>query len=148
MLPVNLYGPGDSFDLESSHVMPALIRKMVEAKETGQSPVVLWGTGSASREFLFVKDCAKALLMAAERYDEPEPVNIGTGSEITIRDLASLIAEIVGFEGEIEYDASRPDGQPRRCLDTSRALAGFGFQASTGLREGLEETVDWYVACK
>lgn len=148
LLPVNLYGPGDNFDLRSGHVIPALIRKMVEAKEGGHPQVVLWGTGSASREFLFVEDCARALLLATERYDEPDPVNIGTGSEITIRDLASMISDVVGYEGEITYDPSRPDGQPRRCLDTSRAFEGFGFRARTDLREGLEKTVEWYLASR
>jgi GDP-L-fucose synthase len=146
LLPVNLFGPGDNFDLESGHVIPALIRKMVEANESGREQVVLWGTGSASREFLFVEDCAIALLMATERYDEPEPVNLGTGSEITIRELASMIADIVGYGGEIKNDPKRPDGQPRRCLDTSRATASFGFRARTSLRDGLDKTVEWYLA--
>lgn len=145
LLPVNLYGPRDNFDPATSHVIPALIRKMVEAKECDASEVVLWGTGSASREFLYVDDCARAVLLAAERYDGPEPVNVGTGDEITIRDLATLIAEIVGFEGRLTTDPSKPDGQPRRCLDTSRAAELFGFRAGVSLREGLTRTIDWYL---
>lgn len=145
LMPVNLYGPRDHFDLENSHVIPALIRKMVEARESGD-PVVLWGDGSASREFLYVDDCARAILLATERFDGEEPVNVGAGFEITIRDLATLIAEIVGFEGEIEWDTSKPNGQPRRCLDTSLAESLFGFKAEIGFRDGLERTVDWFVA--
>jgi len=145
LLPVNLYGPRDNFDPATSHVIPALIRKMVEAREAGADEVVLWGTGSASREFLYVDDCARAVLLAAERYDGPEPVNVGTGEEITIRELADLIAGIVGFEGRLTTDPTKPDGQPRRCLDTSRAAERFGFRAAVPLREGLERTVAWYV---
>jgi len=145
LLPVNLFGPGDNFDLETSHVIPALIRKMVEAKEVGSDSVNLWGTGKVSREFLFVEDCARAVLLAAEHYSGAEPVNIGTGSEITIRDLARKIAGVVGYEGEIVWDASRPDGQPRRCLDTRRAFAAFGFKARITLDAGLERTVRWYM---
>ena len=144
LLPVNLYGPRDNFDLQTGHVIPALIRKMIEAAETGSDEVSLWGTGSASREFLFVDDCARALLLATERYDDPDPVNIGTGSEISIRDLAVMIADITGFEGELSFDDSKPDGQPRRCLDTSRAMEAFGFRARVDLREGIQRTVDWY----
>lgn len=140
LLPANLYGPRDNFDLESSHVIPALIRKMVES--TGE--VVLWGDGSPTREFLYVDDCAEALLLAAERYDGPEPVNLGTGVETSIRDLAELIAELTGFEGELGWDTSMPNGQPRRQLDASRAEQQFGFRARTPLREGLMQTIAWY----
>ncbi len=145
LLPVNLYGPRDNFDLETSHVIPALIRKMAEAKARGEERVTLWGDGSPTREFLYVEDCAEALLLAADRYDGAEPVNLGTGEEIAIRDLAGLVAELTGFEGEIEWDTSRPGGQPRRRLDVSRAAELFGFRARTALREGLERTVRWYV---
>ena len=144
LLPVNLYGPGDNFAVESSHVIPAQIRKMVEAKKRGEREVVLWGDGSPTREFLYVDDCAEAIALAAERYDGPDPVNIGTGSEISIRELAETIAELTGYEGELVWDTSKPNGQPRRCLDTSRAKRLFGFRASTPLREGLERTVAWY----
>jgi len=143
LLPVNLYGPRDNFDPASSHVIPALIRKMVEAVEDGRE-VILWGTGKASREFLYVEDCARAVLLAAEHYDSSEPVNIGTGNEITIRDLASRISSEVGFEGRLTYDPSKPDGQPRRCLDTSRALETFGFRSRVPFEEGLRRTVAWY----
>jgi GDP-L-fucose synthase len=144
LLPVNLYGPGDSIDLAASHVIPALIRKMVEAKERGESEVVLWGDGSPTREFLYVEDCAEALVLAAERYDGAEPVNVGTGQEISIRELASLVADVTGFDGEIVWDTSKPNGQPRRRLDVSRAQDLFGFQALTSLRDGLARTVAWY----
>ena len=144
LLPVNLYGPRDNFDPASSHVIPALIRKMVEAVDEGRDEVVLWGTGRASREFLYVDDCARAVLLAAEHYDSSEPVNLGTGSEITIRDLAAHIASVVGFEGRLTYDASKPDGQPRRCLDTSRALSAFGFRSRVPFEEGLRRAVAWY----
>jgi GDP-L-fucose synthase len=140
LLPANLYGPRDNFDLESSHVIPALIRKMVES--TGE--VVLWGDGSPTREFLYVDDCAEALLLAAERYDGPEPVNLGTGVETSIRELAELIAELTGFEGELAWDTSMPNGQPRRQLDASRAEQQFGFRARTPLRNGLARTIAWY----
>jgi len=145
LLPVNLYGPRDNFDLESSHVIPALVRKMIEARERDSGEVLLWGDGSPTREFLYVEDCAEGLQLAAERYDGPEPVNLGTGAEIPIRDLAGLIAELTGFAGEIRWDTSRPNGQPRRRLDTSRAEHLFGFHARTGLREGLERTIAWYL---
>jgi GDP-L-fucose synthase len=145
LLPVNLYGPHDNFDLESSHVIPALIRKMLEAKERGETEVVLWGDGSPTREFLYVDDCAEAIVLASERYDGPDPVNIGTGSEITIRDLAALIAELTGYQGKLVWDTSKPNGQPRRRLDTRRAEQLFGFRARTGLRDGLERTIAWYV---
>lgn len=144
LLPVNLYGPGDNFDLESSHVIPAIIRKFVEAKRRGDKKIVAWGTGNVSREFLYVEDAAEGILLAAEHYDKPEPVNLGSGKEITIRELVYLIRELSGFEGEIEWDASKPDGQPRRCLDTSRAIGDFGFKARTTLREGLSKTASWY----
>jgi len=144
LLPANLYGPRDNFDLESSHVIPALIRKMVE----GEREVVLWGDGSATREFLFVEDCADGLVRAAELYDGPDPVNLGTGVETSIRDLAETIAELTGFSGEIRWDASMPNGQPRRSLDASKAERLFGFQAQTPLREGLERTIAWYRASK
>ncbi|MBI4172069.1 MAG: GDP-L-fucose synthase [Actinobacteria bacterium] len=144
LLPVNLYGPRDNFDLETSHVIPALIRKMVEAQERGEREVVLWGDGSPTREFLYVEDCADGLLLAAQRYDGPEPVNLGTGAEISIRELAALIAELTGFAGRIRWDTSKPNGQPRRQLDTSRAAERFGFQARVPLRDGIERTVAWY----
>ncbi|HYI80951.1 MAG TPA: GDP-L-fucose synthase [Thermoleophilaceae bacterium] len=146
LMPVNLYGPGDNFDLESSHVIPALIRKCEEARAAGRDEVVCWGTGSASREFLYVDDCADAILAATERYDEPEPINIGAHSEITIRELTELIARLTGFEGKLVWDNSKPDGQPRRCLDTSRATKLLGFTASTSLEEGLRETIAWFRA--
>ncbi len=144
LLPVNLYGPRDNFDPHSSHVIPALIRKMVEAQENGAAEVTLWGTGEASREFLFVDECARAVLLAAEHYDRADPVNLGTGTEIKIKQLAALIAELVGFEGRLIYDPTKPDGQPRRCLDTSRAYELFGFRAHTPFRAGLEETIRWF----
>ena len=146
LLPVNLYGPRDNFDPETSHVIPAMIRKMIEAKQAGRREVVLWGDGSPTREFLYVDDCAEAILLAAERYDRPDPVNIGTGGEIAIRDLAELIAELTGFDGELVWDSSKPNGQPRRRLDTSRAEQMFGFRAGTKLREGLERTIAWYLS--
>jgi len=145
LLPVNLYGPRDNFDLESSHVIPALIRKCVEAKDHHQPEIVLWGDGSPTREFLYVADAAEALVLAAERYDGNEPVNLGTGEEISIRALALRIAEQVGFSGSIRWDTTKPNGQPRRCLDVSRAKQLFGFEASYSLKEGLERTVDWYL---
>lgn len=146
LLPVNLYGPGDNFDPADSHVIPALIRKLVEAKEQQSPAVDVWGTGRATREFLFVEDAAQGIVSAAERYDGHEPVNIGSSMETSIRDLASLIARIVGFEGQLAFDPSKPDGQPRRCLDTSRAEDWFGFRANTVFEEGLKKTVDWYLA--
>ena len=144
LLPVNLYGPGDNFDPVSSHVIPALIRKFVEAVDEGRESVEVWGTGAASREFLYVEDAAEGIVLAAERYDKPEPVNLGAGFEITIRDLAGLIADLVGFTGEIVWDGTKPDGQPRRCLDVSRAEREFGFQAKVNFREGLKRTIAWY----
>ena len=144
LLPANLYGPEDNFDPEYSHVIPSLIRKAFEARREGRDRIVVWGTGKATREFLYVEDAAEAIVLAAEKYDGPEPVNIGSGFEISIRELAELICELVGFEGEIEWDTSKPDGQPRRRLDTSRAREYFGFQAKTPLRDGLERTIRWY----
>lgn len=144
LLPVNLYGPGDNFDLDTGHVIPALIRKFVAGRREGASEVEVWGTGSASREFLFVDDAARAIVDAAERYDGPDPVNIGAGREITIRDLVGIIARLTGFTGSIRWDTSRPDGQPRRMLDTSRAAALFGFRAEIGLEEGLRRTIQWW----
>ena len=144
LLPVNLYGPRDNFDLETSHVIPALIRKMVEAESGGEREIVLWGDGTPTREFLFVADCASGIAVAGERYDGADPVNLGSGEEITIRDLASLVAELVGYEGAIVWDTAKPNGQPRRLLDTSKAAELFGFRASTPLRDGLERTIAWY----
>ncbi len=146
LLPVNLYGPRDNFDPASSHVIPALIRKMLEAKEAGHTEVWIWGTGQASREFLYVGDCARAVLLAAEHYDGAEPVNLGTGAEIKIKELAELISDLVGFKGRLVYDPTQPDGQPRRCLDTSKALQLFGFKSHVPFREGLERTIRWYEA--
>jgi len=144
LLPVNLYGPGDNFDPASSHVIPALIKKFVEAVETGAESVEVWGTGAASREFLYVDDAAEGIALAAERYDRPDPVNLGAGFEITIRDLATLIADLTGFTGEIVWDTAKPDGQPRRCLAVSRAEQEFGFRAKTGFKDGLRATIEWY----
>jgi len=144
LLPVNLYGPGDNFDLETSHVIPALIRKFTTARDNEAPTVQVWGTGSASREFLYVEDAARAIVLATERYNDPEPVNVGAGREITIRDLVEMIAEITGFEGNVRWDATKPDGQPRRMLDTSRAREHFGFEAEIGLEEGLRRTVAWW----
>ncbi len=144
LLPVNLYGPGDNFDLQTSHVIPALIRKMVEAQERGESEIVLWGDGSPTREFLFVEDAAEGIWLAAQRYDGAEPVNLGTGEEISIGELAERIAKLTGFAGEIVWDTTKPNGQPRRRLDVSRAEELFGFRAQTALREGLERTISWY----
>lgn len=144
LLPTNLYGPGDNFDLETSHVIPALIRKFMEAKDRSDDQVVAWGTGSPTREFLYVDDAAEGILLAAERYEKSDPVNIGSGQEISIRDLTELVAELVGFEGEVVWDSSKPDGQPRRALDTSRAEQEFGFKAHTPFRDGLARTIAWY----
>jgi GDP-L-fucose synthase len=144
LLPVNLYGEGDNFDPETSHVIPAVIRKCLEAVEQGKKQIVLWGTGAATREFLYAADAAEGIVLATERYDEPEPVNLGSGQEISIRELAELIAKLCGFQGEIVWDASKPDGQPRRRLDTTRAAERFGFTAKTGLLEGLTRTIAWY----
>ncbi len=145
LLPVNLYGPGDNFDLQTSHVIPAMIRRFAAARNAGDTAVELWGSGSASREFLFVRDCARGVVLAAEHFDGAEPVNLGTGREIRIRDLAERIRGLVGFDGQILWDRSRPDGQPRRCLDTSRAAEQFGFEAVVDLDSGLRETIDWWL---
>jgi GDP-L-fucose synthase len=145
LLPVNLYGPKDNFDLETSHVIPALIRKCVEAKENNDEQIVLWGDGSPTREFLYVEDAAEAIVMATERYNGSEPVNLGTGEEISIKDLAQMIAREVGFSGSIVWDTTKPNGQPRRCLDVSRAQQYFGFRAKCGLREGIAKTVEWFI---
>ena len=147
LLPVNLYGPHDNFDPSSSHVIPALIRKCLEAAEAGATEVVCWGTGNATREFLYVEDCAEAIVLATERYDGPDPVNIGAGFEISIRRLAETIAELTGYTGRLVFDATKPDGQPRRSLDVGRARRAFGFEASTDFRDGLRHTIDWYRAC-
>jgi GDP-L-fucose synthase len=144
LLPVNLYGPRDNFNPAVSHVIPALIKKCVDAIEVGQKYIKCWGTGKASREFIYVDDAAEGIVLATERFNGPEAVNIGVGFEITIKDLVELIAELTGFKGEIRWDTTKPDGQPRRCLDISRAKALFGFQAKTGFREGLKATIDWY----
>jgi len=144
LIPTNLYGPGDNFDPASSHVIPALIRKFMEAIKDGKDEVVLWGTGTATRDFLYVKDCARALVSAAEKFDKSDPVNIGTGREYSIKDLAGIISAITGYKGRITWDASKPDGQPRRCLDTSRAYREFGFRAETSLEKGLRATIEWY----
>ncbi len=144
LLPVNLYGPRDNFDLETSHVIPALIRKCIEAQERGADQIEVWGTGEASREFLYAEDAAEGILLAAEHYDESEPVNLGAGFEIKIRDLVALIARLCGFDGKTVYDESKPDGQPRRRLDVSRASEKFGFLAATSFEDGLQRTIDWY----
>ena len=144
LLPVNLYGSGDNFNPESSHVIPALIRKFTEALDDNKKEVVVWGTGKASREFLYVEDAARGIILATEKYDKSDPVNIGAGFEIKIKDLVELIADITGFKGEIRWDTSKPDGQPRRCLDVSKAKKEFGFEAKTDFREGLEKTIEWY----
>lgn len=144
LLPVNLYGPGDNFDPQTSHVIPALIRKFVDARRNSDSHVTLWGTGAASREFLYVEDAAEGIVLATERYSDPEPVNLGTGEEIRIRDLALKIQRLTGFDGEIRWDPSKPDGQPRRQLNTDRARERFGFRARTPFHEGLEKTTQWW----
>jgi GDP-L-fucose synthase len=144
LLPVNLYGPNDNFDPRSSHVIPALIKKCVDAVDEGADFIEVWGTGGATREFLYVDDAAEAIVLAAERYDLAEPVNLGAGREISIRELVQIIADETGFRGEVRWDASKPDGQPRRSLDTSRAEESFGFRAKTDFREGLKRTVAWY----
>lgn len=154
LLPVNLYGPRDNFDPESSHVIPALIKKCIDAQKSPtnspftihHSPITVWGTGKASREFLYVEDAAEGILLATERYNKPDPVNLGAGFEISIKDLVELIAKLTGFKGEIIWDTTRPDGQPRRMLDTTRAEKEFGFKAKTSLEEGLKKTIDWYIS--
>jgi len=144
LLPVNLYGPRDNFNPSSSHVIPALIKKCIDAREAGDAEITVWGTGNASREFLYVTDAAEAIVSAAEKYDDSEPVNIGAGFEIKIKDLIPLIAKLTGFQGRIIWDATKPDGQPRRMLDTSRAEKFFGFKAQVGFEEGLRDTIAWY----
>jgi GDP-L-fucose synthase len=144
LMPVNLYGPGDEFDPEKAHVIPSLIKKCLDAKREGKKEIVAWGTGKPTREFLYVQDCAEAIVLAAEKYNKPEPVNIGAGFEISINELAGLVKELTGFKGKITWDASFPDGQPRRRLDTSRAEKEFGFIARTSFREGLKKTIQWY----
>ena len=144
LLPVNLYGPHDNFDLQTSHVIPALIRKCVEARERGDRVLTVWGTGKPTREFLYVEDAARAVQMAMEKLETSEPVNVGSGQEIVIRDLVHLVARKCGFRGEVRFDATRPDGQPRRCLDVTRANQLFNFQATTSLSEGLDRTIAWY----
>ncbi len=145
LIPVNLYGPGDKFDPKSSHVIPALIKKATEAQRESRKYIEVWGTGKATREFLYVEDGAEGILLATEKYDKPEPVNLGSGMEISIKDLAKMICKIIGFEGEIHWDTTKPDGQPRRQLDTSLAKKEFGFEAKTELKEGLKKTIDWYL---
>ena len=145
LLPVNLYGPRDSFNLESSHVIPAMIRKTISARDAGET-VVLWGDGSSTREFLFAEDCARAIVLAAETYDGAEPVNLGAGWEITMKDLAATIAEAVGYQGEIIWDSTKPNGQPRRKLDVTRAREYFGFEAEVTFAEGIKRTVEWWEA--
>jgi len=143
-----LYGPGDNFDPASSHVIPALIKKCVDAVDVGADHIEVWGTGSASREFLYVDDAAEGIVLAAERYDGPEPVNLGVGREITIRELVNLIVRLTGFEGDVRWDATKPDGQPRRALDTSRATELFGFVAGTPFEDGLRRTIEWFQASR
>jgi len=146
LIPVNLYGPGDNFDPASSHVIPALIKKCVDARKAGDPYVEVWGTGSASREFIYVEDAAEGIVLAAERYDEPEPVNLGVGAEIRVQELVEVIVELTGYAGEIRWDTTRPDGQPRRSLETTRARTEFDFAASTPFNEGLRRTISWYEA--
>jgi GDP-L-fucose synthase len=144
LLPVNLYGPGDNFDPHSSHVIPALIKKCVDSQGKGEEEIVVWGTGAATREFFYVEDAAEAIVLATEKYDKPEPVNIGSAFEISIKDLAEKVVQVTGFEGRIEWDTTKPNGQPRRKLDTGRAEREFGFRATTSFADGLERTVAWY----
>jgi len=144
LLPANLYGPGDNFDLETSHVIPALIRKCVEAQHSGAEYIEVWGSGNVSREFLYGEDCAEGIIKAVAAYNDRDPVNLGSGREIVIRDLVGMIARLTGFEGQIRWQSNKPDGQPRRQLDTRRAYEGFGFQARTSLEQGLRQTIDWY----
>ena len=146
LLPVNLYGPRDNFDLQTSHIIPAIVRKCVEAKERGDKEIVAWGSGNVSREFLYVEDCARGLADAMEKYNSPEPMNLGNGREVTIRQAIETIAKLVGFAGRITWDASKPDGQPRRCLDVSRARESIGFVATTSFEDGLRKTVEWYAS--
>ncbi|MBN2676983.1 MAG: GDP-L-fucose synthase [Anaerolineaceae bacterium] len=144
LLPVNLYGPGDNFNPETSHVIPALIRKCFEAQDKGENELIVWGDGSPTREFIYVEDAAEAIVAASEKYDGPEPVNIGSGYEISIKNLAEMIARLTGFTGKITWDITKPNGQPRRCLDTSRAEQYFGFRAQINFEEGLKRTIEWY----
>jgi len=144
LMPANLYGPGDNFDPRSSHVIPALIKRVSDAKEKGTSKVVVWGTGRATREFIYVGDAAEGIVLATEKYNKSEPINLGTGFEISISELVELICELIEFDGEIEWDTSKPDGQPKRMLDISKAKREFGFEAKTDFREGLRRTIDWY----
>lgn len=146
LLPVNLYGPGDNFDPRSSHVIPALIKKFYEARINNKPEVIVWGTGKATREFMFVSDCAEAIVLATEKYNKADPVNIGIGFEISIKDLAGLIKEIIGYSGKIVWDSTKPDGQPRRCIDTSKAEKEFGFKAKTDFKTGLNQTIKWYIS--
>ncbi len=144
LLPANLYGPGDNFDLQTSHVIPALIRKCIEARRAGDNFIEVWGSGNSSREFLFVEDCAEGIVKAAAAYDESDPVNLGNGREVTIRELVEIVKHLARFEGEVRWQTSKPDGQPRRQLDTTRAFEKFGFRAQTSLEDGLKKTIDWY----
>jgi GDP-L-fucose synthase len=146
LLPVNLYGPGDNFDPRSSHVVPALIKKCVDAIEENDQKITVWGTGTPTREFLYVEDAAEGILLASEKYNKPDPVNLGAGFEISIKELVDLIAELTGFRGRIVWDASKPDGQPKRMLDTSKAEKEFGFKAETDFEAGLKKTIDWYLS--
>jgi len=148
LLPVNLYGPYDNFNLRTSHVIPALIKKFIEARDSNSKEVVVWGDGSPTREFIYVRDAAEGIVLASEKYSGAEPVNIGSGFEISIKDLANLIANLTGFEGSIVWDTSRPNGQPRRVLDVSRARDLFGFQAKTNFEEGLRQTIEWFEAAR
>jgi len=144
LMPVNLYGIGDNFDPDSSHVIPALIKKCIDAIKNKDEEIIVWGTGKATREFLYVEDAAEGVILAAEKYDKPDPVNLGAGFEISVRELAGLIAELTGFKGNIAWDTTKPDGQPRRCLDTTLACKEFGFKAKTDFKEGLKKTIEWY----
>jgi GDP-L-fucose synthase len=146
LLPVNMYGPGDNFDPGSSHVIPALVKKFVEAHQKKEPTVTVWGTGKPTREFLYVEDAARALILAAEKYEKPDPINLGSSFEISIKDLAQTIAEVVGYSGKIVFDSSKPDGQPRRKLDTSKATREFGFTSETTFAQGLAKTIEWYQA--
>ncbi|MBN1381972.1 MAG: GDP-L-fucose synthase [Deltaproteobacteria bacterium] len=145
LLPVNLYGPGDNFDPASSHVIPALIKKCVDAKQKGEKEIVVWGTGTATREFFYVEDCATAIILAMEKYNKSDPINIGAGFEISIKNLVDLIVELTDYNGQVIWDQTKPDGQPRRMLDTTRAYEEFGFKAGTDFREGLKKTIEWYI---
>ena len=144
LMPVNMYGPGDNFDPRSSHVISALVKKVYDAKKEGKDFIEAWGTGKATREFLYVADGAEGIIAAAEKYEKPEPVNLGSGMEISIKDLAELICKLMDFKGEIRWDVSKPDGQPKRCLRTLKAEQEFGFKASTDFKEGLKKTIEWY----